>query len=464
MREDVKQTNIGFTVPDRDAEPWIDIRGSSHTAVPYYRYRWYDGKDRAQRAAINAGTAMRLDLIENPPLLPTTVTTDQSVLFTSVVERSEKRSGGPANEWRHPTYYYYSSHTPALSPLINTYMTQVANTTHERVSDDTWDALCRVKPFNDSKRSVVQVPIVTIESNRGALEHHAMRQVKANSLNAALALMESRKTMDMMADYIRRIAGVAKAIRKKDPRLLKESFRVIKSDRRYTRKSADLWLETVYGLIPTMHDIVGLREAFDRGLREKEQLLVARASSRGTLNDDDSFAYTTTLNGTRMINGRYYDIDYHFDSKYTLSSTLDERVNLWFKVDDPRLLLAKEVGFTNPAVLAWDAVPLWSLLIDWVYPIGQFLDLLDYDLGLSFKGGAFTSFQRTGLRHTETTPTKFDGIHWTETGARGGHRIEFTRNPYLPAHPPKPAPPSLRNPFRVERAVSAVALLRQRLK
>lgn len=458
MREDVQEITFDSLRPVNPVN-YEKFLGPNREYV-YNKYNTLE-RDRAQRWAKAAAIEMEAELRANPPefdVPPHPYLGQQTV--HSVTERSDITSGGPPDSWRSPTRYSYSKRRPFVGPLLRAYHTRI----HGKYEDPNlgnYQVYCEVRPDYRSALPVLypERETTTVASNKGALEFHAMRQVKSNSMQAAMALYESRQSIQLLGEYVRRIAGIAKAVRQKDPRILKTSFKVMKKDRRFSRKSSDLWLETIYGLMPLMSDVSGLGAALARGLREKEQLLVARTSSTGVR---ESSAHSWDYLYGENMSGPPDDPNWRFDLDYKVETKLDEHVNLWFKVDDPRLVMLKEIGFTNPLALAWDAVPLWSLLIDWVYPVGQFLDLLDYDLGLTWKGGAFTSFTRRNVSFDAAKVRYLPTSNWSVGHSTPNEDIVFERYPYI--SPPQPAPPSLRNPFQVTRAVSAVALLRQRLK
>lgn len=49
---------------------------------------------------------------------------------------------------------------------------------------------------------------------------------------------------------------------------------------------------------------------------------------------------------------------------------------------NPNLLLAKQLGLTNPAQVAWDAVP-FSFVVDWFLPVNKYLGAFDASLGVN---------------------------------------------------------------------------------
>lgn len=58
-------------------------------------------------------------------------------------------------------------------------------------------------------------------------------------------------------------------------------------------------------------------------------------------------------------------------------------------VSNPNLLLANRLGLINPQLWVWDAIP-WSFVVDWWFPIGQFLGAFTALVGLKLEGASVT--------------------------------------------------------------------------
>lgn len=379
-----------------------------------------------------------------------------SVLAYYNKSRSEITKRDPGS-WRAPTNYTFRLSQQGVGPYLMDMNTKLVASTNRRYVNGTWYYRGVVNVYSRNRRCLAlpYAQHADIPSAMYRVRNKAMQTVKSNGFNAAMALIESRQSAALVGEYIRRIGGIVKAVRKKDPNVLRKSFRVLRDDKRYTKKSSDLWLETMYGLRPLLSDAHSTVQLMQDNIKKYDQYVVARSTLRqeGTL-------YSETPE--RMTGDGVSPFWLYPKVKWKHSTTLDEKVVLWFKVSDPRLVLAKEIGFTNPAVLAWDAIPLFSLLTDWVLPIGQYLDLLDYDLGLSFMGGAETTFVRSTAKAVSIRPDGNQGALHIGSPQRIPINISFDRRALT--SPPQPQLPRIRNPFSVERAVSSVALLRQRLK
>lgn len=377
---------------------------------------------------------------------------DPGMFIHSSVSKSDVQTTPPLS-FRQPLHYTYSKRSTGAAAVYRPEVTETPST------EQVWDKGRRFyRPYVGVKQSNMagQFPVspqhaTDLFSNRHNVELAAMKDIKSDGFNAALAYIESTQSMAVIANNIRRMAGIVKSVTRRNPRVMRRSFNAIKADKRknvrFGRETADLWLETAYGLRPLMSDTVSTIDAFQKGLAREDQYVVTRKRSVG----ESSFVVdkSTTITGKQIGATRraYYSLEH--------KSRLDEHVSLWFVVSDPTKLVLKELGLTNPLPVVWDKIPLWALLTDWVLPIGQYLDLLDWKLGLTFKGGAYSRFMETTTEVINPSPGEFI------VNDHKGRLVDFTRYPYQ--SPPTLAPPRIRNPFGIERAISSVALLRQRL-
>jgi len=67
-----------------------------------------------------------------------------------------------------------------------------------------------------------------------------------------------------------------------------------------------------------------------------------------------------------------------FTSSYEWSGKARAR----YTISDPALKQLAQIGITNPINLAWELIP-YSFVIDWLIPVGKFLESLDALVGVS---------------------------------------------------------------------------------
>lgn len=78
-----------------------------------------------------------------------------------------------------------------------------------------------------------------------------------------------------------------------------------------------------------------------------------------------------------------------------INVTAIARISAFVRVDSPNLFKAAALGFTNPATVAWDAIP-FSFVIDWFIPVGAFLNSWSDFHGLTLVNPCVTRCGKVG--------------------------------------------------------------------
>jgi len=131
-----------------------------------------------------------------------------------------------------------------------------------------------------------------------------------------------------------------------------------------------------------------------------------------------------------------------------------------YEVDDTRLANLDDWGITNPALLAWELVP-YSFVVDWFYPVGDWLSQVGYSLGLYFVRGMRSSVaEATTVRRYKKAVADAYPYYWkvrgTDTIQSAVFHRELVSNFPSPGWP-KPDPGGLRGK-RIFNALSLLAL------
>jgi hypothetical protein len=119
----------------------------------------------------------------------------------------------------------------------------------------------------------------------------------------------------------------------------------------------------------------------------------------------------------------------------------------------------KNTGLSNPLSVAWELVP-WSFVVDWAYPVGTFLNNLDFDLGIGFSRG-YVTYKSKGTDIVKPKAGTYVGSGLTQTWSGGllhGEVEYFQREP-LSYFPPIQYP-QFKNPISLTHAFNALALMR----
>lgn len=298
---------------------------------------------------------------------------------------------------------------------------------------------------------------------RAACELKILLEIKQQKVNLAQAYAERHRTAEMIAKTIQRFVNAFKALRRGN---VEEALRHLGagplSRRRQKRVNAilrrrnarppegefenasNLWLEIQYGWRPLMNDIY-----------ESAQEIV-RAQTRSPPKTKAHASIVRSFNAMLKDNGSATDKTYH-TAKDTIrvKGTMD----VWFSAPDvPRILT--ELGFTNPAYLAWELTP-FSFVVDWFIPIGNSINAFDATVGLSFEKGCYgvkIDYYRRSMSIGKTST-----FHVTTGEAVVTEQIKQFDRSVITSFPKVPVP-RFKNPFSAEHMLNALALLIQTFK
>lgn len=201
-------------------------------------------------------------------------------------------------------------------------------------------------------------------------------------MNVAQNVAEYRQVSRMFATNIRRVTTAYRALRRGD---IDDLSRQINLRRRHKQSllnrgpldiranAPDIWLEVQYGWNPLLGDIyTGVSEFY----RKVESGYNIRAVGRATYKTKSSDKVNNVVGGA------------DFDD-YTERTSKCKYI-IEYQVDSTRLANMDDWGITNPLLLAWELVP-YSFVVDWFYPVGDWLSQVGYSLGLYFSRGMRSS-------------------------------------------------------------------------
>lgn len=189
--------------------------------------------------------------------------------------------------------------------------------------------------------------------------------------NLAVTFAERRETIGMITDAAKKLNKAADQVSKNKHaaacRTLGVPFRspYVKRGKSSIRQSAsDYWLAIQYGWIPTISDMAGAMIAADK-IRHREPTYICTVR--------DGFE-TSRVNKHSEVwipfNGPYHIWPMNFTVTNDLHVKL--RLEAWFKITNPILKTADQLGLLNPGLVAWERVP-FSFVVDWFIPIGDWI-------------------------------------------------------------------------------------------
>lgn len=277
----------------------------------------------------------------------------------------------------------------------------------------------------------------------------ALDKLKGQTVNLAQAFAERKQTVDMLAKNVNRLATAALAIRRGNLRHASELFGIQKVAGKHLLKEikpspknlSNHWLEFSFGWKPLVSDIYGCTEAVFRAYNVERPLKVVTRS-------EIDFSVKDVLNGTAGVSRRLVN-----------SSGKGEcRLVIEYVVDNEVISSLSSLGITNPLTLAWELTP-WSFVVDWIIPIGNYIDRLDATAGLSFKRGSLsTKWEEQHFCRFVTPATK--PTDYRVSGCAHSFRIESKTREILTGFPKIPSL-VVKPHLGLSRTLSGISLLVQ---
>lgn len=306
-------------------------------------------------------------------------------------------------------------------------------------------------------------PGATLPSHDSEAEAKALKRLIARvtsdaEANIALTLAEGRQTIRMVEKTISRLTGSVKALKGGNiPKALDSLFSGRstvfrrKGGPSSTKDLAQNWLELQYGWKPLINDVHGALEALGRYY--SANAAVARSRSSARTRREIVTVVANHLSGSRPSPGNL---------KRVLTS--DCRFTVDWRIHDAALALLAQTGFTNPVNLAWELLP-YSFVVDWFYPLGQFLQQLSAWDGLIFLRGSKTQF----TRQITTSRLSYFGVSPANANQRDSVESYYQDEWIVLDRSklnefPSTVLPSLRAGLSTHRALNALALLRAAFK
>lgn len=186
-----------------------------------------------------------------------------------------------------------------------------------------------------------------------------------NSADLGTAAAESREALKMIISRLSSLLQAVRALRRgrigdfHQALLLPDDQDIpLRAKKPLKRKQyASVFLEYQFGWKPMINDIGSAIDVL--------QGPIPQARFRGASRHNPGLVDTTYAGKPAFCN---YDIGVALQCDVVVSNP-----NLW---------LANQLGFVNPAAIAWELIP-FSFLVDWFVPVGSFLDAYSAFWGLS---------------------------------------------------------------------------------
>lgn len=284
-----------------------------------------------------------------------------------------------------------------------------------------------------------------------------LEKAKDGKFNGAVAYAEAAQLERLIGDATVKTARVLGYLRKgklglaastlgleskpSKNRRFSRQHRRIKTDADIDRLLSNGVLQVQYGIRPLLNDVVGAAELLAQkvsGFHASQVIGECRKSGSRVTEATEDTAFTRYRNVTSCEASVFI--------KYAVK----------FTSENEGLHTLKQLGITNPALLAWELLP-WSFVIDWFLPIGDYLSTLDATLGLKFHSGYKVYSVKIRAHHTmDKSPANslnFDIGHVERYDSKE-HFVRTTLSGW-----PSPRAPFFKNPASWEHALNGIALL-----
>lgn len=276
-------------------------------------------------------------------------------------------------------------------------------------------------------------------------------------VNLAMAWFERKETFSLIADRMTLLVQAGRDVSRGRFSSAAQKLGIKLSQRqkkRLTRRRlnqfSENWLEYRYGWTPLLSDVYAAADLVSQGLLLDAHLLCFRSGDvyKNTVQAVDSTA--TNRNGWIIHGGRY-------------STEQRVDVGVYYNIVDPSFRADDALGLENPALIAFDSVPL-SFVADWALPLEASIRQITAFKGLRFVDG----WESTLIKHSwKATGYNSGGIVGKEyvysmvDGDLNWEKVLFTRKKLTSFEDLHINPWRFRDGFSPKRALDAVTLYQQ---
>lgn len=273
-------------------------------------------------------------------------------------------------------------------------------------------------------------------------------KAKDQKFNAAQALAEQAQTAELVGGTIIAVAGavrdlyhgkpgpaIDKLLRRLHQRgLRREAERLAK---KAARKLPNAVLAVQYGVRPLAQDCFGVVAALDKQFNGVP-ITTVKSKVQETYHINEYWANTSSYGNSHHATGQVF---------YGAMARLDMSPSFG------AIKTAAELGFTNPAQLAWELVP-FSFVVDWFLPLGDYFSQLDGLVGCEVKGYSVSLLTKIRVRWTGWDPP---GANRQSAWISHYNRTTLSRGASLTV--PFAKFPSFKNPLGRDHVLNALSLL-----
>lgn len=321
---------------------------------------------------------------------------------------------------------------------------------------------------------------------------NARSKMKGQHVNFGIAFAEAKQTASLVTNTATRIAKAVEAAKKGNLRGISRALGITRppSQKAKTlakRSRADyqtykaqhalgnvrdyypgdrsnahnLFLEYQFGWKPMLSDVKGSMEHLGELHTGKDAQGKPTPVMPYVFAAIGTSTYGETLSPVESVGQAF--------GSYTARVTRRERYSYKCKVrldgylDNPLLHTLAQTGLVNPLSVVWEKVP-WSFVVDWIVPVGKYLDTLDATVGWSFKSGSISRKVDGRCVMNWRSPAAVPPGYKTYSVSGYGVATQFDLDRQIYTSFPLPTLDMPKNPFTGNRPAKAISLLLQQFQ
>lgn len=273
-------------------------------------------------------------------------------------------------------------------------------------------------------------------NNLSRLKTNLLVKAGKRQVNYGEALAESKSTLRMLVNAASSLTRAVLAARKGRWDKVARHLKVPRKGFSKSMSASQKWLAYQYGWMPLINDIYDSYEFVNKGFDRRPQILSVSTRHRDQYSHEWSHSAwdSVPVRGSASYQGK-----------------------MFYRIADNFIAKAHQMGLINPLEVAWAVVP-FSFVIDWLVPVGNYLEALTARCALTFVDGFYGCKIETISRLVgpKRDLTGWKTLQKSSAGVVRDHtsytRIREVSLPWPGLH--------MKSPFSTKHILSGLALLR----
>lgn len=283
-----------------------------------------------------------------------------------------------------------------------------------------WDVHLRDLSYEKVPGSYVSQYLGEVRLNSNSVISQLLNRARAAEFNLPVFFGEARSTLNMVLSTAQTLARSFRRLRRGDVLGAYSSLGMTTPPRRSVnrfnrhygrdavRAASGRWLEMQYGWIPLLLEVKNAAEQL----------------AEFGLDDDKTFGRVYARSQLRSVIDETAVVEVSPPGFARRVGTQQESFRATWIFQPTELNNLGSLGLLNPLTVAWELLPL-SFVVDWMFPIGRYLESLDVPLRFNHKGGTLGYARTVSTSYTNFTRDGVNGV-----GTYESTFVKVTRDPF----------------------------------